>query len=197
MQANSQTLDQNQNYYVKLLIQPAVPLSPTPTLTATPTPILASTKISTPLPRVPPSVYIISGLILIIVSVVSFIIISNTRSRKVQLSPIRAQRESIEEEPPLIYKPIKKSEKMTAETPIELSDELLDDLKILRELYEDASKAKNDVFVSISDLEILLKQKYPQKKVDLLKVAIEIANTQDGLLKIQQAREEIYLIQVL
>ena len=86
---------------------------------------------------------------------------------------------------------------MTAETPIELSDELLDDLKILRELYEDASKAKNDVFVSISDLEILLKQKYPQKKVDLLKVAIEIANTQDGLLKIQQAREEIYLIQVL
>lgn len=162
----------------------------TPTLSSTPTEstfTLFETNSTTP--------YTLLGLVIVISLL--FLIILNARTEKIPFPSNPKLRINIDEKPRPIYKPVKNSEDITTQNQNELSDELINEFKLLRELYDITSKAQNDIFVSIHDLEILLKQKYPEKNVDLLRVAIEIANTQGGLLKIQQAREDFYLIQVL
>lgn len=176
---------------------------PTGTLTPTSTATPASTQSSTPTKE--SSIFSTTGsstpfilLGLIIAIPLIFFVILNTRTQKVQLARNRPpNKENADEKPRPIYTPVKGSENKAAPNQNELNDELRSGFEILRELYDSVSKEQNDAFVSIGDLEILLKHKYPEKKIDLLKIAIEVANTQGGLLKIQQAREETYLIQVL
>ncbi|MCC6500345.1 MAG: hypothetical protein IT313_08785 [Anaerolineales bacterium] len=174
-------------------ISPTAITTPTATFTtATPTPHTEA---------ISPSFTIIRWLSFIAIGIVTLlvlgIIILNTRTQHVELRPRLSPKGVIEDRPRPIYKPIANSEAQTNEIQIELNSKLMAGLKVLRELYSIASKTQNDPFVSISDLELLLRERYPGKKIDLLRVAIEIANTQDGILKIQQAREDIYLIQVL
>ena len=80
---------------------------------------------------------------------------------------------------------------------IELSKELKEAFRILKELYDLESKAKNLNFVPIGNLTSLLRKLYPEKNIDLEEVALKIANTKSGLLKIQQARHDAYLVKVL
>lgn len=170
--------------------------TPTATSSPTPTPTTTRTKLElfTSSTKNPYVLFSIIGLSVIFLAIV----ITNSKREIIEIPRVKQTKYNDEKESPApIYIPISlQSESNQNDDTYEINKSLLDGFAIIKELYGILSKEKNDIFISISDLENLLSMKYPNTKLDILQTAIEIANTQGGLIKIQQAREDIYLIQI-